>query len=118
MAHIHIPVTTCYDAITRCKYFPNWREHRITIPVAIFPGCLPFFVVDTRKRRPYPLIWDEQQQMVLALLAVLAAGQPQRFNKAKLLEVRKGQPLILHALAAAREACPDNVSFLCTPCAP
>ena len=52
--------------------------------------------------------------MVLALLAVLAAGQPQRFNKAKLLEVRKGQPLILHALAAAREACPDNVSFLCT----
>ena len=72
MAHIHIPVTTCYDAITRCKYFPNWREQRITIPVAIFPGCLPFFVVDTRKRRPYPLIWDEQQQMVLALLADLA----------------------------------------------
>ncbi|MCH8945250.1 MAG: site-specific integrase [Proteobacteria bacterium] len=72
MAHIHIPVTTCYDAITRCKYFPNWREQRITIPVAIFPGCLPFFVVDTRKRRPYPLIWDEQQQMVLALPAHLA----------------------------------------------
>lgn len=45
-------------------------------------------------------------------IAVLAAGQSQRFNGAKLLEVWKGQPLILHALVAAREACPDNVYLI------
>lgn len=55
---------------------------------------------------------DDSQTTARITAVVLAAGISERFGRTKLIAEFHGKPLLQHSLAAAREACPQQVCLV------